>query len=95
MRFWKKTVAAISGASDIPLDFAAGLPEIRLSGMRSLAVEPHRGVRSFAEDCVLVQTGGGLLCIRGTALTLKSISYRELRMTGKIVSLEVVNDDAC
>ena len=85
----KKTVSRFSGLWDIPLDLSSGLPEIRISGMRTLTVEPHRGLRSFSGDCVLVETALGLLCIRGRDLVLKSVSREELRLNGELVSVEM------
>jgi sporulation protein YqfC len=85
----KNTITRLSGTSGIPLDAAVGLPEIRISGMRTLTLEPHRGLRAFAGDCILVETGLGLLCIRGSALVLKYISSEGLCVYGEIVSIEM------
>ncbi len=94
MNRMKKNLARLSGASAIPLDLSAGLPEIRISGMRAVTVEPHRGLRAFAGDCVLVETGLGLLCIRGADLVLQNVTSAELRLTGEIISLEMVDRHA-
>ena len=80
--------------SDIPLSFDRGLPEIRISAMRSMVIEPHRGVRSFSQDSVLIETGGGLIHIRGTALMIKSMTWRELRLQGRFSAVELVGDHA-
>ncbi len=90
----KKALARLSGDSAIPLDISAGSPEIRISGMRAVTVEPHRGLRAFAGDCVLVETGLGLLCIRGAGLVLQNVSPGELRLTGRIISLEMAEPHA-
>ena len=90
----KKALARLSGDSAIPLDISAGSPEIRISGMRTVTVEPHRGLRAFAEDCVLVETGLGLLCFRGRGLELKNMTVREVRLTGDIASMEMVSSHA-
>ncbi len=81
-------------SSEIPLSFDRGLPEIRISAMSSIMIEPHRGVRSFAEDGILIETGGGLIHIRGSALTIKSMTRRELRLQGRFSAIEVVGDRA-
>ena len=94
MKGVKNSLARLSGASAIPLDLSAGLPEIRISGMRAVTVEPHRGLRAFAGDCVLVETGMGLLCIRGAELILQNVTSAELRLTGEIISLEMVDRHA-
>ena len=80
--------------TDIPLAFDRDLPEIRISAMRDLVIEPHRGVRSFAEDSVLIETGGGLIHLRGKALAIKRMTWRELRLQGQISAVELVFSDA-
>ena len=78
-------------AADIPMSFEWGLPEIRISAMRSMVIEPHRGVRSFAEDSVMIETGGGLLHIRGSAMVIQSMTWRELRLQGRFIAVELVD----
>ena len=78
-------------AADIPMNFERGLPEIRISAMRSMVIEPHRGVRSFAEDSVMIETGGGLLHIRGSAMVIQSMTLRELRLQGRFSAVELVD----
>ena len=80
--------------SDIPLSFDRGLPEIRISAMRSMVIEPHRGIRSFSEESVLIETGGGLVHIRGSALMIKSMTWRELCLQGRFRTVELVGDHA-
>ena len=94
MKSLKKTAAELMIDKGIPAGFVNALPEIRITGMRSLVLESHRGVRAFAEDSVLVETGEGLLHIRGKSLVVKSMTLRELSLHGKIFALEMVNDHA-
>ena len=84
----------LTNSVDIPLSFDSGLPEIRISAMNSMVIEPHRGVRSFAEDGVLVETGGGLIHIRGNDLVLKRMTSRELRLQGRFSAVELIADHA-
>ena len=71
-----------------------GLPELRMTGSRSLLLEPHGGLRAFSGERVLVSVGKGLLCIRGKGLTIKRLSLRTLWLKGEIHSLELTGSDA-
>jgi sporulation protein YqfC len=84
----------LTGPADIPLSFDGGLPEIRIDAMRSLVIEPHRGLRSFAEESVLVETGGGLIHIRGKDIVMKRMTWRELRLQGAFSAVELVAEHA-
>lgn len=80
--------------SGMPGELLPGLPELRMTGSRSLLLEPHGGLRAFSGECVLVSVGGGLLCIRGKDLTVKRLSLRSLWLKGEIHSLELTGNDA-
>ena len=84
----------LTNAADIPLSFDGGFPEIRISAMNSMVIEPHRGVRSFADNSVLVETGGGLIHIRGSGIMLKRMNWRELRLQGRFSAVELVAEHA-
>ncbi len=87
-------IRRLANAADIPLSFERSMPEIRISAMESLVIEPHCGVRSFSEDSILVETGGGLVHIRGEALIMKRMTWRELRLQGRISAVELIADHA-
>ena len=90
MKGLKHAYEKLLRTADIPLTFERGLPEVRISAMRDLVIEPHRGVRSFAEDGVLIETGGGLVHIRGKGMVIKSMTWRELRLQGEISAVELL-----
>ena len=80
--------------ADIPMNFERGLPEIRISAMRSLVIEPHRGVRSFSQDSVMIETGSGLLHIQGSEIMIESMTWHELRLQGRFSALALVDGHA-
>ena len=94
MKGVRTAIDRLIGVSDFPLHFDRGLPEIRISAMRSMVIEPHRGIRSFSGDSILIETGGGLVHIRGNALTIKSMTWRELCLQGRFHAVELVGDHA-
>lgn len=94
MKTLNQALGRLLRAADIPAVFDQGLPEVRISAMRSLVIEPHRGVRSFAEDGVLIETGGGLVHVRGKNMVIKSMTWRELRLQGQISAVELLEEHA-
>lgn len=94
MKGWKERLSAWSADSEIPLDMVSALPNIRLSALHTLILEPHRGIRAFAGDCVLIATGAGLLSIRGDGMYLKAMSREQLHLCGRIRCVELVDDHA-
>ena len=94
MKSLKEAAAELMIDKGMPAGFVNSLPEIRITGMRELVLESHRGVRAFAEDGVLVETCEGLLHIRGQSLVMKSMTLRELNLQGKIFALELIDNRA-
>lgn len=94
MKSLTKAFERLIQASDIPLSFDRGLPEILISSMRSMVIEPHRGIRAFSEGSILVETGGGLIHIRGKELIIKSMTWKELRLQGQFSAVELVSEHA-
>ncbi len=90
----KEAAAELMIDKGMPAYYFNALPEIRITGMRNLVLESHRGVRAFAEDSVLVETCEGLLHIRGQSLVMKSMTLGELNLQGKIFALELIDSHA-
>ena len=75
---------------DLPADVVAGLPRLEMVGDRQLYLEHHAGILAFGEELIDVNTGRGVLRIRGEKLTLVAMTAEELRLGGRIAAVEWV-----
>ena len=75
---------------DLPADVVAGLPRLEMVGDRQLYLERHAGILAFGEEQIDVNTGRGVLRIRGEKLTLVAMTAEELRLGGRIAAVEWV-----
>ena len=75
---------------DLPADLVAGLPHLEMVGSRQLYVEHHKGILSYSEEQIDVNTTGGVLRIRGARLSLLAMTAEELRIGGEIAAVEWV-----
>ena len=75
---------------DLPADLVAGLPHLEMVGSRQLYVEHHKGILSYSEEQIDVNTTGGVLRIRGARLSLLAMTAEELRIGGDIAAVEWV-----
>jgi len=91
MRFGKKVLHALEGTTDLPLSFAAGLPRVELEGLDTLRVEQHRGLAAYGPELVVVRCTGADLRVRGSRLTLETMTVGELKLRGRILALELVH----
>ena len=75
---------------DLPADLVAGLPHLEMVSSRQLYVEHHKGILSYSEEQIDVNTTGGVLRIRGARLSLLAMTAEELRIGGDIAAVEWV-----
>ncbi|MCI8328541.1 MAG: sporulation protein [Oscillibacter sp.] len=75
---------------DLPADVIAGLPRLEMVGGRQLYVEHHTGLLAYTENQIDANTPAGVLRVKGERLTLLAMTAGELRIGGKIDSLEWV-----
>ena len=75
---------------DLPADVVAGLPRLEMVGSRQLYVEHHTGILSYSEEQIDVNTASGVLRVSGFGLSLVAMTAEELRIGGRIASVEWV-----
>lgn len=75
---------------DLPADVVAGLPRLEMVGSRQLYLEHHTGLLAYTEEQIDANTSAGVLRIKGERLNLMAMTAGELRIGGKIVSVEWV-----
>lgn len=86
----RKLASWASAHTGLPLDYAAGLPRLELTGLRQLRVEQHRGLLEYGPETVVVRTAGASIRVRGSGLTLEAMTAGELTLSGEIFALELV-----
>ena len=75
---------------DLPADVVAGLPRLEMVGSRQLYLEHHMGLLAYTEEQIDANTPAGVLRVRGDRLTLLAMTAGELRIGGRIDSVEWV-----
>ena len=75
---------------DLPADVVAGLPRLEMVGSRQLYLEHHTGLLAYTEERIDANTAAGVLRVRGQGLNLMAMTAGELRIGGKIASVEWV-----
>lgn len=75
---------------DLPPDVAPGVPQIELYGNRQLYLAGHRGVISYSTREVAVSGGSMTVRVQGSDLQLQAMTDTELRLTGQIDKVELM-----
>jgi sporulation protein YqfC len=89
---YKRTIEALERAADyfdLPSQVAAGSTMVTITGRRLVRIENHRGVECLEDDVVIVKTGAGHVCVKGSALTLTAMNRREMLISGCVSGVEL------
>ena len=76
---------------DLPPEVAAGVPQVELYGDRQLYMSGHRGVIAYSTEEGAVSGGSLTVRVKGENLQLAAMTDSELRLTGHIVQVELMN----
>ena len=83
-------LSTVAELFDLPADVVAGLPRLEMVGSRQLYLEHHAGLLAYSEIQIDVNTAGGVLRVTGEGLSLLAMTAEELRIGGRIASVEWV-----
>ena len=75
---------------DLPSDLVAGLAHIELLGDRELLLEGHAGILSYSDAQIDISVGAPVVRVRGANLALRGMTGDEVRIRGRIDSVEYV-----
>lgn len=75
---------------ELPVNIASGVARIELLGNRELYMDRHRGVLAYTTGQVDINGGDVVVRVRGAELQLLVMTEQELRITGKIEGITLV-----
>ena len=68
----------------LPEDALLDVPRITMVGDLAVFIQNHRGIRRFTSELLEVDTGRGMLVVRGEGMVLGGIGAEEIRLVGRI-----------
>ena len=86
----QRMMTRIAELFDLPADVVAGLCHVELLGDRQLFLEGHGGILSYGTEQIDVNAGALILRVQGSALTLRSMTDTEVRISGRIDTIGYV-----
>lgn len=75
---------------DLPAVLAPSLPRMELAGNHSFYMDRHRGVLGYSTEAVDINGGSIIVRLMGRDLQLQAMTDEELRITGIIEKIELV-----
>ena len=74
---------------EIPKEVYSNEPKIIITGFDELIIENFKGILEYEEFFVRISTYIGIVSINGYNLNLKNMSNDDIKVTGKIESLDI------
>lgn len=78
----------VAQAANMPKDVVFKVPIVTITGQLELCIENYRGITEYTESLVRIQTKIGQIKITGKQLQIAYYTNDEMKITGKIISVE-------
>jgi len=75
---------------DLEPAVVADVPRMELTGNRAFYMDRHKGVLSYSTENIDIGGGSVIIRLRGSALQIVAMTDDELRITGKIDGMELI-----
>ena len=79
--------------SPLAEDLVGGQPRLELTGGSRLLIEDHRGILEYTDTVLRVALRRGTITVVGEALQLTALTLRELAVSGRIRSIELLGGE--
>lgn len=89
LRMRKKRFEKIEKILELPQEVCSDVPKITIVGFDELIIENFKGILEYEEFFVRVNTHIGIININGYQLGLENMTNDDIKVTGKIESLEI------
>lgn len=74
----------IADGLELPKDIACGAVIVTVTGRRALVLENYKGIVSFDEQCIRIQTKDGIVSVSGEHLKVDYYTDEEMKLIGLI-----------
>lgn len=81
----------LSDGLELPKDVSCGVAIVTVTGRRALVLENYRGILSYDDDCIVIQTRDCKVTVCGCRLKVDYYTNEEMKIVGLIhqISYEV------
>ena len=74
---------------ELPKEICSNIPKITITGFDEMIIENFKGILEYEEFFVRINTYLGVLNINGYNLNLENMTDDDIKVTGKIESIDI------
>lgn len=87
----KRNVSKLDKILEFPLEVCSNVPKITIVGFNEMIIENFKGILEYEDYFIRINTYIGIININGFALKLENMTNDDIKVTGKIESMELEN----
>ena len=84
----KKQIRRVDELLEFPKEVYSNEPKLVITGFEELVIENFKGILEYEEFFVRINTHIGIININGYNLNLKNMTNDDIKVSGKIESIE-------
>lgn len=85
----RKNKRKVDKILELPKEVYSNIPKIIITGFEELIIENFKGILEYEEFFVRISTHIGVININGYNLNLQNMTNDDIKVTGKIESLDI------
>ena len=74
---------------ELPQEVYTNVPKVVITGFDEMIIENFKGILEYEEFFVQIKTHSGIININGYGLTLENMTNDDIKVKGKIESIEI------
>lgn len=85
----RKAIRRLDKMLEMPREVCSNIPKSTITGFEELIIENYKGILEYENFFVRISTHIGIININGINLNLETMTNDDIRVTGKIESVEL------
>ena len=85
----RKKLSRIERMLEIPSEIYSNIPKATIVGFDEIIIENYKGILEYEDYYVRINTYKGIININGYDLTLENLTDDDIKVKGKIESLDI------
>ena len=85
----RKAIRKLDKMLEMPREVCSNIPKFTITGFEELIIENYKGILEYENFYVRISTHIGIVNINGLNLNLETMTNDDIRVTGKIESVEL------
>ena len=85
----KRKVRKIDEILEMPKEVCSDIPKFSITGFEEIIIENYKGILEYEDFFVRISTHIGIVNINGYNLNLENMTNDDIRVSGKIESIDI------